>query len=64
MDKFLLKTAANPVYSEKWFPTKTFVRHDLRSEIFYKEFYAKTDRLYNAPLYFYRRRLNEIHTPS
>ena len=63
-DKFIVKAATNPKFKEAWFPTKTFVHHDLRKEKIYQEFFAKTERLYNAPLYYYRRRLNEIHTPE
>lgn len=63
-DNFIIKTAQNPRYSDVWFPTKIFTHHDLRREKYYQEMYAKTDRLYNAPLYYYRSRLNEIHKPS
>ena len=63
-DKFIMKAASDPKYQAKWFPIKTFVGHDLRKEKYYQEHYARTDRLYNSPLYYYRRRLNEIHTPE
>ena len=63
-DKFVVKTAKNPVYQEKWFKLKTFTHHDLRKEKFYEEKYARTDRLYNSPVYYYRRHLNEIHSPD
>ena len=59
-DKFILKTAADEKYQNKWFPMKTFTHHDLRQEKLYKEEFARTDRLYNAPIFYYRRRLNEI----
>ena len=59
-DKFILKTPADPRYQEKWFLLKEFVHHDLRREKYYMEEFAKTDRLYNAPIFYYRRRLNEI----
>ena len=32
MDKFILKTASNDKFNESWFPTKTFVHHDLSWE--------------------------------
>ena len=44
-----------------WFPKKTFVHHDLRREKIFVEKFARTNRLYKSPLYFYRRRLNEIY---
>ena len=59
-DKFIIKTAANKRYQEKGFPLKEFVHHDLRKEKYYMEEFARTDRLYNAPIFYYRRRLNEI----
>ena len=63
-DKFIIKAAKHVTYKEKWFPLKSFTHHDLRSELFYEEKFARTDRLYKAPLYYYRRRLNEIYTPT
>ena len=63
-DKFILKTVSNPVYRERWFPIKEFIHHDLRKEKYYQEMHAKTDRLYKSPIYYYRRRLNEIHNPD
>ena len=59
-DKFIIKTAANERYQEKWFPLKEFVHHDLRREKYCMEEFARTDRLYNAPIFYYRRRLNKI----
>ena len=57
VDKFLQKAINNPVHS-MWFPLKEFTHHDLRTEKIFEEKYAKTERLYKSPLYFYRRRLN------
>ena len=59
-DNFILKTAENPRYSERWFPLKPRSEHFLRSEKPYEEKFARTNRLYNAPIYYYRRRLNEL----
>ena len=59
IDKFLEKTLANERFSERWFPTKEFLHIDLRRELYYEEKFARTDRLYNSPLFFFRRRLNE-----
>ena len=63
-DKFILKAAKHPRFRRKWFQTKTFTHHDLRRELFFEEKFARTDRLYNAPIYYYRRRLNEIYSPD
>ena len=63
VDKFLLKTANNPLFSERWFPKRGIIDHNLRRDDFYHEAYARTERLYNSPIYYYRRRLNEIHRP-
>ena len=59
IDSFLKKTVNNERYKD-WFPTKDFVHHDMRRERIYVEKFAKTERLYMNPLYFFRRRLNEI----
>ena len=64
LDRFILKCIENPTINQRWFPRKEFVDQNLRRELYYKEEYARTDRLYNSPIFFYRRRLNEIHTPT
>ena len=55
-DKFAEKAVANPRFGHEWFPERTgrSGRHGER----YKELPARTDRLFNSPLYYYRRRLN------
>ena len=53
--KFAAKAAANPRF-EFWFPPRV-VRSGRRGKEFH-EFPARTDRLFNSPLYYYRRRLN------
>ena len=58
-DKFIQKSVANKKYSS-WFPMKVLSDHDLRRERIYKELQARTTRLYNSPIYYYRRRLNDI----
>ena len=63
-DKFIIKAAKHPRFRKKWFRTKTFTHHDLGRELFFEEKFARTDRLYNAPIYYYRRRLNEIYSPD
>ena len=60
LDKFIIKTARNPSFGEEWFPKKTFSHHNLRQELYYEEKYARTNRLYNSLIFFYRLRLNEI----
>ena len=59
VDGFLRKAIKDPRYDE-WFPTREFTHHDLRKENIYVEKFARTSRLYNSPLYFYRRRLNNM----
>ena len=61
VDKFIVKCATSDRFKDRWFPRELFKHADLRNELLYREFYARTDRLYNSPLFFYRRRLNEIH---
>lgn len=60
-DNFILKTVENPKYTDSWFPLKTPSDHFLRNKKPYEENYARTNRLYNAPIYHYRRRLNELN---
>ena len=53
-DTFAEKAAANPRFG--WFPLRTG-RSGRHAET-YAELPARTDRLFNSPLYYYRRRLN------
>ena len=55
-DKFARKAAASTRFS-KWFPRNEGGRA-VRNRDEYKEFFAKTDRLKNSPLFYMRRRLN------
>ena len=59
-DKFIIKCAKNEKFAKKWFPKKQFVHPDLRKELIFAEKFEKTERLYFSPLYYYRRRLNQI----
>ena len=59
IDIFILKASTHQTH-KKWFPTKCFSGYGLRTERIYEEKRARTARLYNSPLYFYRRRLNCI----
>ena len=64
VDKFLSKSIKNDRFREQWFPTKTFCHVNLRREKYYEEVFARTDRLYNSPIYSMRRRLNEGIIPN
>ena len=63
-DRFILKAAKNRRINDTWFPKRGIIGHDLRRDVFYHEAYARTTRLYNSPIFYYRRRLNEISTPE
>ena len=63
VDKFILKASENPQFAESWFPKRAIFDHNLRKDYFYHEEFARTTRLYNSPIYYYRRRLNEISRP-
>ena len=54
-DKFAHKARANPRF-EEWFPERT-AKSGRRGEE-YRELQARTDRLINSPLFYFRRRLN------
>ena len=57
IDGFINKALAHPVYCN-WFPTREFEHYDMRREVIYEEKFARTKRLYNSPLFYFRRRLN------
>ena len=63
-DKFIKKAAENPNYREKWFPRREFSDQNLRRSLYYDEEFARTSRLYDSPLFYYRRRLNEMSIPT
>ena len=54
-DKFARKAAANPLFARR-FPLRT-ARSGRHAEM-YEEKQARTDRLYNSPLFYYRRCMN------
>ena len=54
-DKFARKAAGNPRFGS-WFPPRTG-RSGRHGEDF-RELPARTDRLFNSPLFYYRRRMN------
>ena len=57
-DKFAQKAANHPRYSDRWFPLREGRQGTRRQAETYKEFTARTDRLNNTPLFYFRRRLN------
>lgn len=63
VDKFLLTVIKNERY-ECWFPKKEFIHHDTRRKKIFAEKFARTDQFYMSPMYFFRRRLNEIALPE
>ena len=56
-DKFAEKAAANPRF-QRWFPPRAGRQGTRRGGEVYQEFTARTDRLQNSPLFYFRRRLN------
>ena len=56
-DKFAEKAAANPRFAG-WFPAREGRQGAKRQAEFYKEWTARTDRLNNLPLFYFRRCLN------
>ena len=54
-DKFAQKALKNPMF-ERWFPLRSG-RSGRHAEQ-YQELPARTDRLFNSPLFYLRRRLN------
>ena len=59
-DKFILKAAQNPRFTGKWFPMRQNVDHNLRRRIAVREELATSSRRFNSPLFFLRRRANEL----
>ena len=55
-DKFAQKARANPRFAH-WFPERQAGRRGRHHEELH-ELTARTDRLHNSPLFYYRRRLN------
>ena len=55
--KFAISLTKSDRFRE-WVPERRIVREDLRNNLKYEEFYARTHSLYNSPLYSIRRRLN------
>ena len=63
VEKFARKTEGNPVYSH-WFPPNPNPTSE-RNPTKYLEEFARTNRLYNSPLFYMRRLLNRTkHDPQ
>ena len=58
IEKFAQKTVKNPQFSH-WFPTNKN-RSSQRTGKTYEEKLARSDRLYNSPLFKMRRILNDL----
>ena len=61
VDRFIVKNYMNERFSSKWFPRKQHIRHDIRKQKKFEEFKTNTDRFYNSPLNYMRRRINFLH---
>ena len=59
VDNFVRKSAANPRF-RRWFPPREEVPHDLRRRRAIEESQAQTNRRFNSPLAFFKRRANEL----
>ena len=64
IDNFVTKTLCNERFSEAWFPLRSPDVHNLRDRRPYKETKSKTNRFYNSPLSFMRRRANDLFSAS
>ena len=56
-DKFAHKALGSARFCG-WFPERITGRSGGRQGLVYQELNARTNRLFNSPLYFFRRRLN------
>ena len=60
IDKFIVKNYLNDRFSHKWFPRRHAGREDIRRMKHFIEPRTKTNRLYNSPLNYMRRRINYL----
>ena len=58
LTRFTKNSLSNPIYSH-WFKDNPNPRQSQRNPKKYEEKFARTNRLYNSPLYTARRKLNE-----
>ena len=61
IDRFIVKNYMNERFTNKWFPRKQHVRLDIRKQKKFEETKANTERFYNSPLNYMRRRINFLH---
>ena len=61
LDRFVMKTTANPRFSESWYPLR-LPGPEVRDRRIYMEATARTHRYYNSPLATMRRRANDLLT--
>ena len=59
-DKFLRKAFQHPRFSERWFPQRGPQHMELRRRRWTEESRASTNRRFNSPLAYLRRRANEL----
>ena len=61
IDCFVRKTLQNPRFSNSWFPLRDRDQHNIRDRKIYQETRSRTQRYYNSPLSFLRRRANYLN---
>ena len=59
-DAFIRKAVSNPRFSQRWFPPRVGDRPGLRNRREIQESQAASLRRFNSPLFFMRRRANEM----
>ena len=60
VDSFIRKIAANERFAASWLPRRPADRHGLRSRRNVIEVRADSQRRFNSPIFFFRRRANEL----
>ena len=58
IDNFVFKTVNNPRYRDTWYPLRQDPVQGLRNRKPFKETVARTNRYFNSPLSYLRRRAN------
>ena len=59
-DKFICKAASSPVFGPRWFPRRAPDQYNLRRRREIVEERATSQRRFNSPIQFFRRRANEL----
>ena len=60
IDKFVQKTVNSPRFGEEWYPLRDPTGYNIRDRRPFRETNARTQRYYNSPLSFLRRRANDL----